>query len=130
MKAAKDLSNLRVSPLSIVGFTLGCGVFTAPIGLALSAVALSEIKHNPDTLRGSGLAKWGIALSACSVLWFGICGVAYQNNMRVWRANLRDLEVVIQANRNGMHSEMLGDNLAFYEGKKQNPPSFLNPFGN
>ena len=130
MAETKDLSGLRVSPLSIVGFILGCGILTAPIGLALCGVALSEIKHNPTKLRGAGLAKWGIGLSICSFGWFATCGIAYQHHMEVWRANLRGDEIVIDANRNGRHPEGLTDNLASYERDKRNPPSFFNPFGN
>ena len=130
MAEPKDLSGLRVAPLSIVGFILGCGVFTAPIGMALCGVALSEIKHNPTRLRGAGLAKWGIALSICSLGWFGICAIAYQNHMRIWRENLRGSEIVINANRNGRNPGALSENLASYEDSKRNPPSFFYPFGN
>jgi len=129
MKETKDLSGLSVSPLSIVGFILGCGIVTAPIGLALCGVALSEIKHNPTKLRGAGLAKWGIGLSLCSFGWFVICGIAFQNHMRIWRNDLRSSEVAIEANRQGRNSGMLSDNLAMYEESKRNPPSFFNPFG-
>jgi len=130
MSEAKSLENLRVSPLSIVGFILGFGFITAPIGLALSSVALSEIKNNHTTLRGAGLAKWGIGLSLTSICWFGFCGAEYNHNLAVYRANLEADEVVISANRAGKNPGALSENLASYEQKKSNPPSFFNPFSN
>ena len=130
MSETKSLENLRVSPLSIVGFILGFGFITAPIGLALSSVALSEIKNNQTTLRGAGLAKWGIALSLTSVCWLGICGASYKHNLWVYRGNLEADEVVIAANRAGKNPGALSENLASYEHKRNNPPSFFNPFSN
>ena len=128
MAETKDLSGLSVSPLSIVGFIFGCGVFTAPIGLALSGVALSEIKHNPTRLRGAGLAKWGIGLSICSIFYFSTCAIAYQHNLKEWRAQIQLDEVSVNAGRDGKYPEMQMENLASFEKEKLNPPPFFNPF--
>lgn len=45
-----ELIGKRVSGLAITGFI--CSWILGPLGIVLSAVALSEIEHNEETLRG------------------------------------------------------------------------------
>ena len=56
----------RFSGLSIAGFI--CSWFFGPIGIILSALAISEVNRNPETLRGKGLAKWGLGLGIFGTL--------------------------------------------------------------
>jgi hypothetical protein len=60
-----------MSGLAVAGFVFsllwGFG-FLSPIGLALSLLAIGQIKRNPG-MRGSTLAGWGIALGALGTLW-------------------------------------------------------------
>lgn len=60
------LKGRRVSGLAIAGFCLSWSA--GPIGIILSAVALDEIAHNADTLRGKGLAGWGIFIGLCTTV--------------------------------------------------------------
>lgn len=63
-----------MSGLAVAGFVCslvwGFG-FLSPIGLALSFLALAQIKRNPG-MRGSALAGWGIALGILGCIWLGM----------------------------------------------------------
>ena len=63
-----------MSGLAVAGFVFslvwGFG-FLSPIGLALSAFAVAQIKRNPG-MRGSALAGWGIALGILGCIWLGM----------------------------------------------------------
>jgi len=127
--SSKPLENLRVSPLSILGFALSGVLVLAPISLVLSLVAISEIKHNEDTLRGRGLARAGVVLSCLSFVWLGFCGVVYQHNMPLHRADMVSLEGVIRTNQASGEFRRAQENQADLERMRNNPPSFFNPFG-
>lgn len=77
----------RFSGLSIAGFV--CSWFVAPLGIILSALALSEVKRNPETLRGRGLAKWGIGLGILTMLIWVFAIFYFVGDARVRRANER-----------------------------------------
>lgn len=60
--------------LAVAGFV--CSLvwalgFLSPIGLALSLLAVAQIKRNPG-MRGSALAGWGIALGFLGTLWLAM----------------------------------------------------------
>ena len=75
MNTSSSLQEQRLSGLSVAGFV--CSWFIAPIGIILSAIALSEINRNPQALRGKGLAKWGIGLGALAmVIWVLVIAAA------------------------------------------------------
>lgn len=62
-----------MSGLAVAGFV--CSLvwalgFLSPIGLALSLLAVAQIKRNPG-MRGSALAGWGIALGVLGCIWLG-----------------------------------------------------------
>ena len=75
----------RIAGLAVAGFATSW--FIGPLGVVLSAVALSEINHNQETLRGKGLAKWGIALGVAGTLTTGWLIYDSLVQSRVDRAN-------------------------------------------
>lgn len=68
--------------LAVAGFVFslawGFG-FLSPIGLALSLLAVAQIKRNPG-MRGSGLAGWGIALGVLGCIWLGMWIYAFSQS--------------------------------------------------
>jgi hypothetical protein len=63
-----------MSGLAVAGFVFSlvwAFGFLSPIGLALSFLAVAQIKRNPG-MRGSALAGWGIALGFLGTLWLGM----------------------------------------------------------
>lgn len=69
-----------MSGLAVTGFVFslawGFG-FLSPIGLALSLLAVAEIKRTGK--RGSALAGWGIALGVLGTIWLVTWFVALAN---------------------------------------------------
>lgn len=67
-----------MSGLAVAGFTFsllwGFG-FLSPIGLALSLLAVAQIKRTG--MRGSALAGWGIALGVLGTLWLAFWAISY-----------------------------------------------------
>jgi hypothetical protein len=80
-----SIQGKRLSGLAAAGFICSC--FIGPLGIILSAIALSEVKHNPNTLRGKGMAKWGIGLGILStvILVLSLCLAKAEADVR--RAN-------------------------------------------
>lgn len=97
MNTSSSLQEQRLSGLSVAGFV--CAWFIAPVGIILSAIALSEINRNPQTLRGKGFAKWGIGLGALAmVVWVLVIAAAVsESNIR--RNNERSDRAVEEYNR-------------------------------
>ena len=80
-----ELKGKRFSGLTIAGFVLAW--FTGPIGAILSAAALSEIEHNPETLRGTVLARFGVAIGVIFMLGCGWLAYDHHQQELVDRAN-------------------------------------------
>jgi hypothetical protein len=87
MNASHPPQGQRFSGLSVAGFV--CAWFIGPLGIILSALALSEINRNQATLRGKGLAKWGIGLGILGTLLLILGAFIVIEDSSIRRANER-----------------------------------------
>ena len=87
----------RISGLTIAGFCISWVI--GPLGIALSAFALSEINHNPETLRGKGFAKWGIGIGILSTVATVLMMLAAKGDADLRRANERSDQAMTDYNR-------------------------------
>jgi Domain of unknown function (DUF4190) len=92
-----DLKGKRISGLTIAGFCTAW--FIGPLGIALSAFALSEINNNQDTLRGKGFAKWGIGIGILSTVATVLMMLAANGDADLRRANGRSDRALQDYNR-------------------------------